>query len=157
MRVILLATSLAVPLSFVVGLGGAVLATFAMDLVMARLPEGKTPPSVASGVLTETSPDEAHPRLASVVHYLAGGLTGPLFVWMLLVCEALLGESSVLATGLAAVVLYVLMVGFFSVVVLPRSQLAGQRLGTIRRDWAISAGTYLLVLVPIVGGGSALL
>jgi hypothetical protein len=53
--------------------------------------EGETPPFVAAGVLTETAPDEASARLASVVHYLAGGLSGPRFVWLLLTSEALLG------------------------------------------------------------------
>jgi len=50
----------------------------------------------------------------------------------------------------AAVVLYVLMIGFFAVVVLPRSRVSAARVGAIRRDWAVSAGAYLLVLVPVV-------
>jgi hypothetical protein len=151
-----LVTTPTVPLRFVVGVVAAVVATLVMDVVMARLPEGETPPSIASGVLTETHPDAAPARLASVVHYLAGGLTGPLFVWFLLATEGLLGGPSLLSLSLAAVVLYVLMVGFFVVVVLPRSQVAAQRLGAIRRDWALSAAAYLLVLVPVVAAGSRL-
>ena len=149
-------TTLTVPLRFVLGVAAAVVATLAMDVVMARLPEGETPPFVASGVLTDTPPDAAPARLARVVHYLAGGLTGPLFVWLLLAGEGLLGGPSLLSTLLAGGTLYVLMVGFFVAVVLPRSRVAAQRLGTIRRDWALSAAAYLLVLVPIVAVGSTL-
>jgi hypothetical protein len=127
-----------------------------MDVVMARLPEGETPPAIASGVLTESRPVAAPERLASVVHYLAGWLTGPLFVWLLLVSQALVGGPSLAATAAAAVALYALMVGFFVAVVLPRSQVAAQRLGAIRRDWAVSAAAYLLVLVPLVAVGTTL-
>lgn len=156
MDLVPLVTTLSVPLRFVVGVAAAVVATLAMDVVMGRLPEGETSPFVAAGVLTETRPDAAPARLASVVHYLAGGLTGPLFVWLLLASEGLLGGPSVLSVVLAGGVLYVLMVGFFAVVVLPRSTLADHRVGLVRRDWALSAAVYLLVLVPIVAIGSAL-
>lgn len=149
--------SLAVPLRFVAGVLAGVVATLAMDLVMARLPEGATPPSIAAGVLTGTSPDAAPDRLASVVHYLAGFLTGPLFVWLLFASEGVVGERSAAVTMAAAVVLYVLMVGFFAVVVLPQSLVAGQRVGAIRRDWALSAAAYLVVLVPLVAVASGLL
>jgi len=140
-----------VSLLFLAGVGAGLLATLAMDLVMPRLPEGTTPPSIAAGVLTESRPDTAPARLGTVVHYLAGLLTGPLFVWLLLVGHGLVGELSVLAVVLAGAVLYVLMVAFFAVVVLPQSLVASSRVGTIRRDWALSALIYLLVLVPLVG------
>nr|WP_239642317.1 hypothetical protein [Haloarcula amylolytica] len=55
-------------LRFVVGVAAGVVATIAMDLVMARLPEGETPPFIASGVLTDSAPDDAPGRLANVVH-----------------------------------------------------------------------------------------
>jgi hypothetical protein len=147
--------SLAVSLQFPVGVAAAVLATLVMDAVMARLPEGETPPFVAAGVLTDRSPAEAPARLAAVVHYLAGGLTGPLFVWLSLTAVALFGPSLV-AVLLAATALYALMVGFFAVVVLPRSLVAADRVGAVRRDWAVSAAAYLVVLVPVVTlvGGS---
>jgi hypothetical protein len=141
--------SLTVPLRFLIGVGAAVAATLAMDIVMARLPEGETPPFVAAGVLTDRPPADAPARLAAVVHYLAGGLTGPLFVWVTFVTGALLGTSLV-ATVTAAVVLYVLMVAFFVIVVLPRSRVPSTRVAAIRRDWAVSAAAYLLVLVPVV-------
>ncbi|MFC7071607.1 hypothetical protein ACFQJ7_16990 [Halovenus rubra] len=141
---------LSVPFRFIVGVLAGIVATLAMDGVMAQLPEGNTPPSIAAGVLTENQPADAPDRLGTVVHYIAGLLTGPLFVWVLFGAEAVLDGPSLLSTAAATVTLYVLMVGFFAVVVLPRSQVAGQRLGTIRRDWALCALTYLLVLVPLV-------
>ena len=152
-----LATDPAVPLRFLLGAVAGVLATLAMDLVMARLPEGETPPFVASGVLTATRPRNAPGRLAAAVHYLAGGLTGPLFVWLLFAVEALTGRAILPATVLATAVTYLLMVGFFVVVVLPRSRTPPARRRAIRRDWALSAATYLTVLAPVVAGGSTLL
>lgn len=156
MTTVSLVTTLTVPLQFVVGVVAALVATLVMDVVMARLPEGETPPFVASGVLTDSRPGAAPERLASVVHYVAGWLTGPLFVWFLLAGQGLVGGPSLVATALAAGVLYVLMVGFFVGVVLPRSQVAAQRVGAIRRDWALSAAAYLAVLVPLVAVGTTL-
>ena len=146
-----LLSALSVPLLFVVGVAAGAVATVGMDIVMPRLPEGPTTPYIASGVLTETPPDDAPARLATVVHYFAGMLTGPLFVWLLLVGSALFGDGSLVAVVVSAVFLYVLMVGFFAVVVLPQSLVADSRVPAIRRDWALSALAYLLVLVPLVG------
>jgi len=64
--------------------------------------------------------------------------------------------AGVVATLAAAAVVYGLMVGFFAVVVLPRSQVAAGRVGTIRRDWAVSAAAYIVVLVPLVALASRL-
>jgi hypothetical protein len=153
----LLVTDPSIPLRFLLGVAAGVLATLCMDAVMARLPEGEASPFVASGVLTDTPPRNAPGRLAAVVHYIAGGLTGPLFVWLLFAVEALSGGPSLLATLLATAVIYVLMVGFFAVVVLPRSLAPSSRVGRIRRDWALSAAAYLLVLVPVVTLGSRLI
>ncbi|UIO99160.1 hypothetical protein Hbl1158_11525 [Halobaculum sp. CBA1158] len=137
--------------SILVGVVAGVIATLAMDLVMGRIDEGETPPRIASGVLTGVHPDDSPRRLASVVHYVAGGLTGPLFVWLVFAVGAVLGVGW-LAVGVAGILLYPLMVGFFALVVLPRSRgLARQRLRRIRRAWAIEAVAYLLVLVPLVG------
>jgi hypothetical protein len=141
---------------FPLGLAAGVLATLAMDLVMARLPEGETPPAVAAGVLTLTHPDRAPGRLASVVHYLAGLLTGPLFVYTLYLAESVIAPAAV-ATGAAAIVLLVVMVGFF-VVVLPRPDgLSPDRRARIGRDWAVSAVVYVAVLVPVVAVGGGVL
>ena len=134
-----------------------VAATLAMDLVMPRLPEGQTVPAVASGVLTGARPDTAPGRLAAVVHYLAGALTGPLFVWLLYAEEAVLDGQSLLGTLSTGVVLYVLMVGFFTVVVLPQSLVAGERVSQIRRDWALCALVYVVVLVSLVAAVSRVL
>ncbi|NLV15499.1 hypothetical protein [Haloarcula argentinensis] len=153
MELVPLVTALTVSLRFVIGVAAGVVATAVMDLVMARLPEGETPPFIASGVLTDSAPQNAPGRLASVVHYIAGWLTGPLFVWVLFTSEGLLSGSSILTAVLAAVVLYTLMVVFFVFVVLPRSRLPSARIPDIRRDWAISAAAYLLVLVPLVALG----
>ena len=57
--VLVASPSLATPLRVLLGVVAGVLATLAMDLVMARIDEGSTPPRVASGVLTETRPDSA--------------------------------------------------------------------------------------------------
>jgi hypothetical protein len=142
------------PIRLLAGVVAGGLAVQVMDLVMARLPEGETPPFVAAGVLTEQSPDTAPGRLASVVHHVAGLLTGPLLVTVLLFVEALLG-SSVVSYLVAATVVLVLMIAFFAVVVLPRAEgLPAQRLGRIRRDWAVSAVAYLAVLVPVVAAVS---
>ncbi|WP_436901095.1 hypothetical protein [Halovenus halobia] len=143
---------------FPIGLVGGVLATLAMDFVMARLPEGTTPPSVAAGVLTETHPDDAAHRLATVAHYLAGVGTGLLFVWLSLATELVFAGPSLATAALTGGVLYVLMVGFFVVVPLPRAPgLSADRRRTTGRDWALSAAGYLLVLVPVVTLGNQLL
>jgi hypothetical protein len=141
---------LSVPLLFLASVAAAVVATFAMDLVMPRLREGKTPPQVAAGVLTERSPDNSPRRLAKAVHYVAGALTGPLFVWLYLVAGQFLSPPE-LAGAAAAVVLYPLMVGFFIVLVLPRaSGMPQRRASVVARAWAIEAFVYVLVLTPLV-------
>jgi len=145
-------------LRFPIGLVGGVLATLGMDLVMRGLPEGETPPMVAAGVLTETHPDRAPDRLGSVAHYLAGAGTGLLFVWLSLATEALAGGASLLTAVATGGLLYVLMVGFFVAVPLPRAPgLSSDRRRTTGRDWAIMAAGYLLVLVPVVFLGTQLL
>jgi len=143
------------PIRLLAGVAAGGLAVQVMDLVMARLPEGETPPFVAAGVLTEQSPDTAPGRLAAVVHTVAGLLTGPLLVTLLLIVEGLLGGPSLVGYLAATAVLFVLMVAFFVVVVLPRAEgLPAQRVGRIRRDWAVSAAAYLAVLVPVVAAAS---
>ncbi|MBB6645515.1 hypothetical protein [Halobellus ruber] len=148
---------LSVPLLFALGVGAGAVATLAMDVVMARIDEGTTPPQVASGVLTNTDPDRAPGGVASAVHYVAGVLTGPLFVWLYLVASRVVGVG-LPAVVAAATVCYPLMVGFFAVVVLPRSRgLPRQRLSAIRRAWSVEAAVYLLVLAPLVGIAALLL
>ncbi|PSQ55714.1 hypothetical protein BRD22_08430 [Halobacteriales archaeon SW_8_68_21] len=127
-------------------------ATLAMDVVMARLPEGTTAPKVAAGVLTDTPVDDAPERLATWVHYVAGGGSGLLFVGLVAATGSLLGLGSLVALAVAAVAQLALMVGFFALVPLPRaSGLPRQRLGPIRRDWAVSAATYVVLAAAVVG------
>lgn len=149
--------SFAPPFRLLLGVVAGIVATRGMDVVMARLPEGETPPFVASGVLTEQSPDTAPARLAAVVHHVAGWLTGPLFVTLVLLVEGVLGGPSAGSYVLATAVLLGLMVGFFAIVVLPRVGLPDERIPQVRRDWTVSALAYLLVLVPLFWGGSSLL
>lgn len=145
------------PVLFVLGIVAGGIATLAMDVAMARVSAGRMPPRIASGVLTGSHPDGATQRLASVVHYVAGALTGALFVWLLLTAETVVGPGP-LAGLVAALALYPLMVGFFAIVVLPRSTgLARQRLRSIRRAWAIEAAVYVAVLVPLVTATGVLL
>jgi len=132
------------------------LATLAMDRVMPRLPEGTTAPRVAAGVLTDTPVDDAPERLATWVHYVAGGGSGLLFVGLVAAAQIGLGVGSAVALAVASPVMLALMVGFFALVPLPRARgLPRQRLAAIRRDWALSAATYVVaaaVLVAVAGG-----
>jgi len=144
------------PLRVVCGVLAAVVATRAMDVAMARLPEGETPPAVAAAVLTDRRVGEGPARLAAVVHHAAGWLTGGLFVTLLLFAEAALGRSPSAYLATTAVLL-VLMVGFFAGVVLRRAGLARQRVRVVVRDWAVSAAVYLTVLAALVWAGSAAL
>ncbi|TKX54443.1 hypothetical protein EXE42_08100 [Halorubrum sp. SP3] len=126
-------------------------ATLAMDVVMARLPEGTTAPKVAAGVLTETPVDDAPERLATWVHYVAGGGSGLLFVGLVAATGRVLGAGTAVTVAVAGVALFALMVGFFALVPLPRaSGLPRQRLGPIRRDWAASAAAYVVVAAVVV-------
>ena len=134
---------------FPIGLVGGLVATLWMTAVMRYLPEGGTPPTVAAGVLTETHPDDAPRRLATVAHYLAGVGTGLLFVWLSLLVETVF-EASVVTAVVAAIALFALMTGFFLLVPLPRSGLSRARRRHTARDWTIAAAAYLLVLVPVV-------
>jgi hypothetical protein len=132
------------------------LATLAMDRVMPRLPEGTTAPKVAASVLTDTPVDAAPERLATWVHYVAGGGSGLLFVGLVAAVQIALGVGGGVALVVASPVMLALMVGFFALVPLPWAKgLPRQRLSTIRRDWALSAATYVVVaavLVAVAGG-----
>ena len=132
------------------------LATLAMDRVMPRLPEGTTAPKVAASVLSDTPVDAASDRLATWVHYVAGGGSGLLFVGLVAAVQIGLGVGGGVALAVASPVMLALMVGFFALVPLPRAKgLPRQRLSTIRRDWALSAAAYVVaaaVLVAVAGG-----
>ncbi len=152
-----LVTSLTVPLRFVVGLLAAAVATLAMDAVMPRFTDGELPPQIAAGVLTSRRPEDAPGGVADAIHYTAGLLTGPLFVWLTLLFEGVLGGAFLVATLLGTVALYGLMLGFFLFVVLPRSRVANLRVPRVRRAWAFEAAVYVLVLVSFATAGTRLL
>ena len=59
-------TSFDVSLRFLAGVGAGVVATLVMDVVMGRLPEGTTPPSIAAGVLTQHTPRTAPGRIPGI-------------------------------------------------------------------------------------------
>lgn len=143
--------------SFPIGLAAAGIAVLSMDQLMARITEGTTPLYVAASVLTGRPTDTAPSQLASVVHYLAGLGTGLLFVYFLLIAEQLTGVLSVTTVAATTVVLYVLMVGFFVLIPLPRATgLDETRRSQTGIAWAIAAAGYLLVLVPATIGLSLL-
>ena len=126
-------------------------ATLAMDVAMARLPEGATAPKVAAGVLTDTPVDDAPERLATWVHYVAGAGSGLLFVGLVAATGRLLGVGTAVTVVAAGAVQLALVVGFFALVPLPRAPgLPRQRLGPIRRDWAVSAAAYVAVAAVVV-------
>jgi hypothetical protein len=68
-----------------------------------------------------------------------------------------LGSASLVAAGLAMVVLYGFLTGFFLLVVLPRSRVADLRVPRIQRAWLFSVAIYVLVLAPLTAVGTALL
>jgi|APHM01.1.fsa_nt_gi hypothetical protein len=142
-------TALDISGQFLVGGVAAGVATLVMDRVMMQLPEGETPPRVAAGILTNKTPAAASSRLAIFIHYTAAILTGPLFVWLRLSSEAIVGPTPVHIL-LAIAALYTGMVGFFIGIVLPRADITSKRVHGIRRDWAISATSYVVVTVVIV-------
>jgi len=125
------------------------IATLAMDIVMNRLDEGETVPRVAASVLTGIDPRNVTERRSNIVHYLAGGASGVLFLalldiawWLLDIGPGAFGIRGVIALLASSLVLYGWLVGFFTFVVLPRYDggMARQRLRTVRRTWAVLAG-----------------
>lgn len=120
------------------------LATVVMNVPMGRLPEGQTAPAVAAAVLTDTHPDTAPERVATLVHYVAGTGTGILFLSLVVLLGQVLPVT--LAQPLAGGVLFIVMVAFFILVPLPRAgQFSRHRLDLIKRDWAVSAVAYVVV------------
>jgi len=65
-------------------------------------------------------------------------------------------DGTALAVAATAVALAVLMNWFFSVVVVPTyGRVPDERVGRVRRDWALSAAAYLVVASALVGGALA--
>lgn len=133
------------------GVVAGAVATLGVDAVMRLLPEGTTPPRVASSVLTATAVDDAPERLATFVHYFAGAGAGVLYVWVLLAVETVVGVgvSPVATVAVSAAFLYVSMVAFFAFVPLSVSEgLSEKRRRRTARDWAVCAAVYVVVVVP---------
>jgi hypothetical protein len=140
------------PVGLVVGVGVGMVATLAMDVPMGWLPEGTTAPSVAAGTLGDQPLASAPEGVATAVHYAAGVGTGVLFLAVVVVVEWLLDVGTVVAVSVTAVGLFVVMNVFFSFVVLPMyDRVPDRRIGTVRRDWALSAAAHLVVTSVLVG------
>jgi hypothetical protein len=134
---------------------GAILglvATLVMDLVMGRLDEGATAPTVAASVLTGVDPRNVTTRRTNVVHYLAGLASGVLFLamlelgwWLLGIDAGAFGIRGLVVLLVSSLLLYGWLVGFFTLVVLPRYEvgMARQRLRRVRRGWAVLAAVHV--------------
>lgn len=132
------------PVGVLVGTAVGLFATLVMDVPMGRLPEGETSPRVAAGTLSDEPLDLAPGGVATAAHYGAGVGTGVLFVSGVAATGWLL-DSPVLAVAVTAVALFVLMNWFFSFVVVPAyGRVPDDRIERVRRDWAISAASYLV-------------
>jgi len=140
------------PVGLLAGAAMGLLATLVMDLPMARLPEGETSPRVAAGTLADAPLDHAPGGVATAAHYGAGVGTGVLFVTSVAAARWLLDAGAVVAVAAAAAVLFVLMNWFFSFVVLPAyGRVPDDRVEQVRRDWALSAASYLVAASLVVG------
>jgi hypothetical protein len=140
------------PVGVLMGAAVGLASTLVMDFPMNRLPEGPTAPKVAAGTLSGRPLDRAPAGVATAAHYGAGVGTGVLFVTGVAAAEWLL-DAGALVVPVVAAGLFVLMNGFFSFVVVPAyDRVPGSRVGTVRRDWALSATAYLLAASVLVGG-----
>jgi len=143
------------PVGLLAGAAVGLVATLGMDLPMNRLPEGPTAPRVAAGTLSDASLESAPDGVATAAHYGAGVGTGVLFLAGVAAARWLFGGTAPAVAG-AAVALAVLMNWFFSFVVVPTyGRVPDERVGRVRRDWALSAAAYLVVASALVGGALA--
>jgi hypothetical protein len=146
-----LQTTISLPGRLLLGAAAGLLATLVMDMAMRRLPEGTTSPYVAAGTLTDTSLATASHRLAMVVHYGAGTGSGLLLVSLALVVQSLVDLSPLVSFVVAAVVQLPVMIAFFSYFVLPTyGRVPSERVARVRRDWALSATVYIIVVTALV-------
>ena len=132
------------PVGLLVGAGLGLVATLVMDVPMGRLPEGEPSPRVAAGTLSDEPLAGAPDGVATAAHYGAGVGTGVLFVSGVAAARWLLG-GPLQAVAVTAVALFVLMNWFFSFVVVPTyGRVPDERIGRVRRDWAVAAASYLV-------------
>jgi len=143
------------PVGLLAGAAVGLVATVGMDLPMNRLPEGPTAPRVAAGTLSDATLDSAPDGVATAAHYGAGVGTGVLFLSGVSAARWLL-DGIGLGVVAAAVALFVLMNVFFSFVVVPTyGRVPDDRIGRVRRDWALSSAAYLVVASALAGGALA--
>ena len=151
MSSVALQTALSLPGRALLGGAAGLLATLAVDVVLRWLPEGTTVPYVAAGALSDASLSSVSHRLAVVVHYGAGTGSGLLFAALGLAVEGLSGLSPLLSFLVAALVQLPLMIVFFSYIVVPTyGRVPSERVGRLRRDWALSATVYIVALTILV-------
>lgn len=144
------------PVGLLVGAAVGLVSTFGMDLPMDRLPEGPTAPKVAAGTLSGQPLARAPAGVAAAAHYGAGVASGVFFLSGVATTQWLLDVGAAVAVPVTAAVLFVLMNGFFSFVVVPTyGRVPDSRVGAVRRDWALSATAYLVVASALVAGGLA--
>jgi hypothetical protein len=143
----------AFPARLVAGAIAGFVATLVMDIPMGRLPEGETSYYVAAGVLEGEPLDSAPDQTATAVHYGAGTLSGALFVGVTVAVESLLGTTASLLAVLAAVVIQLpIMIAFFSYFVLVLyGGVPDERVPQVRRDWALAATVYVVVVAALTG------
>lgn len=146
------------PARIAVGALAGLLAALLATIPMQRLPEGATPPFVVAGAVTDEPPGEVDPRLASVLFYVGGAVTGSLFVAVSLALEAVLPFVAAIAAiglrivplALAILATFALLVAGFSYVVLPKfGAEVMARAVRIRRDWVVSTSVYTVALVGL--------
>lgn len=141
----------------VAGLAAAV----AMDWPMSRQPEGFTPAFVAASLLRRRSPDALAYRDATVVHHVAGSLSGALYALVLTGFEGLLPAvlqvEGVEPPAHVFAVLGVVAFNYltFSRLVLPRAggSIHEERATAVRGQWLRSSlvfGAVILVVAPLL-------
>lgn len=152
------ALSLLVPAGVLAGLAGAV----AMDVPMARHPEGWTPAFVAASVLRRSDPGAVPFRDAAVVHHAAGVAAGVLYALVAApLAVALAGTPPTPGVAALPVVAHLVataavvgfVYGFFAYVVLPRAgrDVAEDRGTAVRGQWVRSVvvfGAAFVLAVP---------
>jgi len=139
------------------------LAAFAMDVPMSRLPTGWTPPTVATSLLQGTVPTKVSRTDATLVHHAVGPFAAALYAVVgvglasALPPGARIAGLELVAHLLAAGAVTLFVYGCFAWVVLPRyGGAARDRLAAVRRDWLVSTAVFGLALAVFVPGVVAL-
>lgn len=128
-------------------------AAVAMDIPMSRQPDGWTPATVATAVLTRTTPDEVSLTQAGLVHHAIGVAAGGLYGAIALALAAVapqVGWSSVplVAHLLAVIVVTVFIYAFFAHLVFPRKggTVYEEHATAVRGQWLRSSLVFAATL-----------